>query len=45
MGAAGCVEGNRAQTAYRCAKYNQVTGTSTEIARVKIGDAELGYRE
>lgn len=45
MGSAGCVEGNRAQTAYRCAKYNQVTGTSTEIARVKIGDAELGYRE
>ncbi|MFW6283922.1 MAG: acyl-CoA dehydrogenase family protein [Desulfosalsimonas sp.] len=45
LGASGYVEGNRAQLAYRCAKYNQVTGTSTEIARVKIGDAELGYRE
>lgn len=45
LGAAGYVAGNRAQTAYRCAKYGQVTGTSTEISRVKIGDAELGYRE
>jgi alkylation response protein AidB-like acyl-CoA dehydrogenase len=45
MGASGYVKANPAQTAYRCAKYNQIAGTSTEIARVKIGDAELGYRE
>ncbi|MDP3286128.1 MAG: acyl-CoA dehydrogenase [Desulfobacterales bacterium] len=33
---------NAAERAYRCAKYGQIAGTSTEIARVKIGDAALG---
>jgi alkylation response protein AidB-like acyl-CoA dehydrogenase len=35
--------GNKAECAYRCAKYAQIAGTSTEIARVKIGDEALGY--
>jgi alkylation response protein AidB-like acyl-CoA dehydrogenase len=35
--------GNPAEHAYRCAKYAQIAGTSTEIARVKIGDRALGY--
>jgi len=35
--------GNKAECAYRCAKYAQIAGTSTEIARVKIGDKALGY--
>ena len=35
--------GNKAECAYRCAKYTQIAGTSTEIARVKIGDKALGY--
>lgn len=32
------------ERAYRCAKYTQIAGTSTEIARVRIGDEALGYR-
>lgn len=32
------------ERAYRCAKYAQIAGTSTEIARVRIGDEALGYR-
>jgi len=44
MGGAGYIAGNKAERAYRCAKYTQIAGTSTEIARVKIGDAALGYR-
>lgn len=32
------------ERAYRCAKYTQISGTSTEIARVRIGDEALGYR-
>ena len=35
--------GNKAESAFRCAKYAQIAGTSTEIARVKIGDEALGY--
>ncbi len=35
--------GNKAECAYRCAKYAQIAGTSTEIARVLIGDEALGY--
>ncbi len=35
--------GNKAECAYRCAKYAQIAGTSTEIARVKLGDEALGY--
>ncbi|MBF0103018.1 MAG: acyl-CoA dehydrogenase [Desulfobacterales bacterium] len=37
----GYISGNPAEQAYRCAKFCQIAGTSTEIARVKIGDAEL----
>lgn len=40
----GYQRGNPAELAYRCAKYAQIAGTSTEIARMKIGDAVLGYR-
>ncbi|WP_028325761.1 acyl-CoA dehydrogenase [Desulfatirhabdium butyrativorans] len=32
------------ERAYRCAKFTQIAGTSTEIARVRIGDEALGYR-
>ncbi len=39
----GYISGNAAERAYRCAKYGQIAGTSTEIARVKIGNAALGY--
>jgi len=38
----GYISGNPAERAYRCAKYNQIAGTSTEISRVKIGDAATG---
>jgi len=44
LGGAGFTSGNPAEQAYRCAKYGQIAGTSTEIGRVKIGDAALGYR-
>ncbi len=40
----GYQKGNKAECAYRCAKYTQIAGTSTEIARVLIGDRALGYR-
>lgn len=40
----GYISGNPAEIAYRCAKYGQIAGTSTEIARVNIGDTALGYR-
>lgn len=35
--------GYAASQAYLGAKYAQISGTSTEIARVKIGDSALGY--
>lgn len=38
----GYISGNPAERAFRCAKYNQIAGTSTEISRVKIGDAAIG---
>lgn len=44
MGTFGYLKGNAAETAYRDAKYVQVAGTSTEISRVKIGDALLACR-
>lgn len=44
LGGAGYMSGNPVELAYRCAKYGQIAGTSTEIARVKIGDTELGFR-
>lgn len=40
----GFFTGNRAEYAFRCTRYGQIAGTSSEIARVKIGDAVLGYR-
>jgi alkylation response protein AidB-like acyl-CoA dehydrogenase len=43
MGAFGHLKGNPAEAAYRDAKYVQVAGTSTEISRVKLGDALLGW--
>ncbi len=45
LGGNGYIIGNNAERAYRCAKYVQIAGTSTEIGRVKIGDAALGYRD
>jgi alkylation response protein AidB-like acyl-CoA dehydrogenase len=41
LAGAGYISGNAAERAYRCAKYGQIAGTSTEIARVKIGDYAL----
>ncbi len=40
----GFLSGNPAERAYRNAKLGQIYGTSTEIARVKIGDQALGYK-
>ncbi len=40
----GFISGNPAEKAFRCSKFGQVTGTSTEIARVKIGDAVMGWK-
>jgi alkylation response protein AidB-like acyl-CoA dehydrogenase len=42
LSGAGYRSGSPAEQAYRCAKYGQIAGISTEIARVKIGDAALG---
>jgi alkylation response protein AidB-like acyl-CoA dehydrogenase len=44
LGGAGYIAGNAVEQAFRCAKYGQIAGTSTEIARVKIGDTALGLR-
>ncbi|MFZ5573502.1 MAG: acyl-CoA dehydrogenase family protein [Thermodesulfobacteriota bacterium] len=44
LSGAGYLTGNAVERAYRCAKYGQIAGTSTEIARVKIGDDALGAR-
>ncbi len=41
LSAAGMKPDNYADIAYRYAKFIQIAGTSTEIARVKIGDAAL----
>jgi alkylation response protein AidB-like acyl-CoA dehydrogenase len=43
LSGAGYISGNASERAYRCAKFCQIAGTSTEISRVKIGDAALGY--
>lgn len=40
----GYISGNPAEKAFRCSKLGQIIGTSTEIARVHIGDATLGWR-
>ena len=42
LSGSGYLAGGPAEQAYRCAKYGQIAGTSTEIARVKIGNAALG---
>ena len=42
LSGSGYRAGGAAEQAYRCAKYGQIAGISTEIARVKIGDAALG---
>lgn len=44
LAGAGYSGGNAAERAYRCAKYGQIAGISTEIARMRIGDATLGVR-
>ena len=44
LAGAGYTTDNPAERAYRCAKYGQIAGTSTEIARVKIGDTAMGKR-
>jgi alkylation response protein AidB-like acyl-CoA dehydrogenase len=36
--------GSASESAYRAAKWTQISGVSTEIARVRIGDHALGYR-
>ena len=38
----GFQSGHAAERAFRGAKYNQIAGTSTEMARVHIGDSALG---
>jgi alkylation response protein AidB-like acyl-CoA dehydrogenase len=42
LGGAGYLSGNPVEGAFRCSKYGQIAGTSTEISRVKIGDVALG---
>ena len=42
LGGSGFLSGNPVEQAFRCSKYGQIAGTSTEISRVRIGDAALG---
>jgi alkylation response protein AidB-like acyl-CoA dehydrogenase len=42
LAGSGYRAGNAAERAFRCSKYLQIAGTSTEISRVKIGDAAMG---
>ncbi len=42
LGGSGFFSGNPVEQAFRCSKYGQIAGTSTEISRVKIGDTALG---
>ncbi|MBU2490729.1 MAG: acyl-CoA dehydrogenase [Proteobacteria bacterium] len=44
LSGAGWTGTGPAQGAFRNAKWSQIAGTSTEIARVKIGDSALGYK-
>ncbi|MBW2219000.1 MAG: acyl-CoA dehydrogenase, partial [Deltaproteobacteria bacterium] len=44
LAGSGYQTGNAAERAFRCSKYLQIAGTSTEISRVKIGDAAMGIR-
>jgi len=43
LGGFGYMAGNPVEQAFRCSKYGQIAGTSTEISRVKIGDTALGW--
>jgi alkylation response protein AidB-like acyl-CoA dehydrogenase len=43
LSGSGFTAPNPTERAYRNAKFVQIAGVSTEIARVKIGDMELGY--
>jgi len=43
LGGKGYLRGNPAEEGYLDAKYLQIAGTSTEISRMKIGDAVLAY--
>ena len=45
LGAKGFAKPNPAESGFRSAKYGQIAGTSTEISRMKIGDAVLGKRK
>jgi alkylation response protein AidB-like acyl-CoA dehydrogenase len=40
----GLLYGNVAEQAYRCSKFGQIAGRSTELSRVRIGDHALGVR-
>ncbi len=44
LGSSAYFGSNDVERAYRCAKYGQIFGTSTELSRVKIGDAALAAR-
>ncbi len=44
LSSVGYLKGNPAEIAYRGAKFGQIAGTSTEIARVHLGDAAMGWR-
>lgn len=44
LAGSGYQAGNAAERAFRCSKYLQIAGTSTEISRVRIGDAAMGIR-
>jgi alkylation response protein AidB-like acyl-CoA dehydrogenase len=44
LGGQGYHSGNAVERAYRCAKYAQIAGTSSEIIRLRIGDDALGLR-
>ena len=41
MGGQGYIHGNPVEEGFRDAKHVQITGTSTEISRMKIGDSVL----
>ncbi|SHK71016.1 butyryl-CoA dehydrogenase [Desulfatibacillum alkenivorans DSM 16219] len=45
LGAKGFSTPNPAESGFRSSKYGQIAGTSTEISRMKIGDAVLGKRK
>lgn len=44
LGSSAYFGANPVERAYCCARYGEVFGTSTELSRVKIGDAALGVK-